>query len=283
MRAVVITGLLAVVFAVLGCGGGGDNTAPPPDNTPAKPPVNWDDQADHDWVHRSQYKQHMRHLWIDCNRIVSAGRGDLEPTWHEILASASDIKRRAEDFAEFWSEIDESGGGILECVEDEDRIGATREYQRMGAACDACHMATWSPMYLHITSEEMANWNNNKPSHPGTMIEQENPPPTLPNREAMKTLFFNYRMVELKLQNWAPEEVKEYMTPLRAEAAKRAQRWKTVAEQAGVIAGAAKSRKRDGMKEAYGTLTLACLQCHSENVGPMREIMIPMPWDGPVK
>jgi hypothetical protein len=281
MRTVVITGLLAVCFVVLGCGGAGNDAEPPP--PPEKPPIAWDDQADHDWVHRSQYKQHMRHLWIDCNRIVSAGRGEMEPTWHEIHSAAADIQRRAGDFAEFWAEIDDSGGVILECVEDEDRIGATREYQRMGAACDGCHLATWSPTYMHVTTEEMENWNNNKPSTPGMMIEMADPPPAIPNREAMKTLFFNYRMVELRLQKWEPEDLKKSMEPLRAEAAKRAARWKAVADEAGKLVEAAKKRKRDGMKEAYNKLTLTCLQCHTENAGPIREIMIPMPWDGPVK
>ena len=277
MRKVVITGLLAVCFALLGCGGGANNEAPPP---PEKPPIAWDDQADHDWLHRSQYKQHMRHMWIDCNRIVSAGRGDLEPTWYEIHSAAADIKRRAGDFAAFWAEIDESGGAILECVEDEDRIGATREYQRMGAACDGCHMTSWSPTYLHVTSEEIDNWRNNKPSTPGMSIEQADPPPAIPNREAMKLVFFNYQMVELRLQKWEPADLKESMAPLRAEAAKRAERWRTVESNAAKLVEAAGKRKREGLKEAYEAMTYTCLQCHTEHAGGIREIMIPMPWDG---
>jgi hypothetical protein len=109
------------------------------------------------------------------------------------------------------------------------------------------------------------------------------PPPAIPNREAMKLVFFNYQMVELRLQKWEPENLKKSMAPLRAEAAKRAQRWKTVADEAGKLVEAAKSRKRDGMKEAYEAMTLACLQCHTDNAGGIRDIMIPMPWNGPVK
>jgi cytochrome c556 len=285
MRKVVLTGVLAMAFAVLGCGGGGDNV----DNTsagtpgPSKPPIGWDDQGDHDWLHRSQFKQHMRHLWIDCNRIVSAGRGDLEPTWYEIHSAAADIKRRAEDFAGFWAEIDDAGGKVLECVEDEDRVGATREFQRLGSACDDCHMASWSPTYLHVTSEEIANWNSNKPSTPGMSIEQKDPPPAIPNRESMKTLFFHYQMAELRLKKWELADLQTELGKIRPEAAKRAERWKTVADEAGRLVEAAKKRKRDGMKDAYERMTYACLQCHTEYAGPIRDIMIPMPWNGPVK
>jgi cytochrome c556 len=284
MRNVVLTGLLAVCSAVLGCGGGVDvgnaNSETPSSN---KPPVGWDDQSDHDWLYRSQYKQHMRHMWIDCNRVVSAGRGDLEPTWHEIDASGADIRRRAEDFAGFWAEIDAAGGAILEAVDEDDRLSARREYQRMGAACDGCHMASWSPTYLHVTSEEISNWRSNKPSTPGMTIAQAEPPPAIPNREAMKTLFFNYQMVELRLQKWEIEDLKKSMAPVRAEAAKRAERWKTVADQAGVLVDLARKRKREGLKDAYEKMTYTCLQCHTEYAGPIRDIMIPMPWEGPVK
>jgi hypothetical protein len=281
MRKVVLTGLLAVCCAVLGCGGGGDSNNAEP--VAQKPPIGWDDQSDRDWLHRNQYKQHMRHLWIDCNRIVSAGRGDLEPTWYELHSAAADIRRRAGDFAGWWAQVDDAGGKMLECVDDEDRVGATREFQRMGAACDECHMASWSPLYLHVTNEEIDNWRNNKPSTPGMSIEMEDPPPATPNREAMKTLFFSYQMVELRLQKWEIEDLKKSMAPVRTEAAKRAERWKTVADEAGVIVEQARKRKRDGMKDAYEKMTYTCLQCHTEYAGPIRDIMIPMPWDGPVK
>ena len=283
MRKLLITGMLTVCCAVIGCGSGNTDNAPPANAPPEKTPIGWDDQSDHDWLHRSQFKQHMRHMWIDCNRIVSAGRGELEPTWHEIRASAADIHRRAGDFAGFWAEIDDAGGAVLACIEDDDRIGATREFQRLGAACDGCHMASWSPTYMHVTGVEIGNWNSNKPTVPGREIVQAEPPPAIPNRESMKTLFFNYQMAEARLHKWETAGVKESMPPIRTEAAKRAERWRTVESNAGKLVEAAKRRKRDGLKEAYEAMTYTCLQCHTEQAGGIREIMIPMPWDGPVK
>jgi cytochrome c556 len=284
MRWLILLAVLTVTCAVIGCSGGGNNDEAPAGNAPPeKPPIGWDDQADRDWLYRSQYKAHMRHMWIDCNRIVSAGRGDLEPTWYEIESAASDIRRRAGDFAGFWSEIDEAGGLVLECAEDNDRIGASKEFKRLGAACDGCHLASWSPAYLHVTGEEIDNWRKNIPSTPGMSEVMAEPPPAIPNRKSMQDIFFHYQMVELRLQKWEVADLKESMSHIRPEAAKRAARWRTVETSAGTILDLANKRKRDGMKDAYNAMTNACLACHGEQAGGLRDIMLPMPWDGPVK
>src|SRR5690606_19552455 len=148
--------------------------APTPGGAEGKPP-SWDDQSDRDWLYRSQFKTHMRHLWINSNRVASAGRGSAEPTWHEIRAGAEDIRNRARMLGGYWQQLRESTETMLECVEDEDRFGATLEFRELGAACDGCHMATWSPAYLHVTNKVVQGWLANKPTPHGVEEVDDNP------------------------------------------------------------------------------------------------------------
>lgn len=273
---------LVCVAAACGAGNGPEGNAA--DNAPTEAaPRNWDDQSDRNWRHNSQYKAHMRMLWVDCNRVVAAGRGDAEPTWHEIRAGAEDIARRADLIGGFWAEIDKQAAELLDCVEYDDRINATEAYKNMGAACDGCHHVTWPISYMHVTDGVVDRWLKNLPTH-GQMEEtDEVPPPLIPNRDSMKTLFFHYQMLELRLEQFKIEDVREQVDAVRKQAQPRAARWKTVGDNARTIAELSKKRKRDGMKEAYTSMTAACLACHGEQAGPMRPIMVPMPWDGPLK
>ncbi len=225
----------------------------------------------------------MRMLWVDCNRVVAAGRGDAEPTWHEIRAGAEDIAQRAELIGGFWAQIDKQGAEILDSVEFDDRIGATEAYKSMGAACDGCHHSTWPIAYMHVTDGVIDRWLKNLPTH-GQMEEvDEVPPPLIPNRDSMKTLFFHYQMLELRLEQFKLGDVREQVEAVRKQAQPRAARWKTVAENARTIAELSKKHKREGMKEAYTNMTTACLACHGDQAGALRPIMVPMPWDGPMK
>ena len=281
MRKVVLFCALSIFFGALGCGGGNDAA---PDNSAVgveEIPPSWDDQSNHDWIYRNQYKQHMRHLWLDCNRVVSAGRGDLEPTWIEISGAAADIQRRAELMGGFWSDILAAGEEIEYCLEDEDRMGASAEFTKLGAACDGCHMATWSPAYLHVTKGTVDRWLNNLPTAHNVNETDKNPPPAVPNREVMKKLNFHYQMATMRLEQWQPEDLNKSLAEILPEAKTRAERWKAVADSAKKLVDLANRRKRDGMKEAYGELTQSCLACHGANTGGMREILIPMTWDGP--
>lgn len=280
MRKAILFGALAIVFGVIGCSGGNEPVA---NNEPvvAEIPPSWDDQSDTDWIYRNQYKQHMRHLWLDCNRVVSAGRGDLEPSWVEIVGSAGDIQRRAEMFHGFWKQIVDSGEELQYCLEDKDRMGASAEFTKLGAACDGCHMATWSPAYLHVTKGTITRWVNDLPTEHNVNEMDDNPPPTYPNREVMKKLNFHYQMATMRLEQWQTEEMLKSIGEILPEAKIRAERWKTVADNAKKIVDLANRRKREGMKEAYNDMTQACLACHAANTGGGREILIPMTWEGP--
>lgn len=264
---------LCVACLLVACGGA-DNT----DTTPAKPAVSLDDQSDRDWRFRSQYKAHMRHLWIDCNRIAGAGRGDLEPTWHEIRASAMDVAARAKLLGGYWADIEARSGTIVECVEDEDRIGASDELKAMGAACDGCHLATWSPAYLHVTLDTMQRWLNNQPAEHGAGEVDVEPPPAIPNRAVMQGLWDRYQKAESRLTKWDPTGVKNHLEAIRPVAAERAQLWKTVGDNAEKLVALATAGKRDGMKEAYTAITAACAGCHGKQTD-QREIMAPMAWE----
>lgn len=275
---------LALVCVVVGCSGG-DNAdngiAPQPPAVAEKPPVNWDDQSDRDWLHRSQFKTNMRHMWIDSNRVASAGRGDMEPSWAEIRAGAGDIRTRASLIGGFWAKIQQHAEEALLCADDEDRIGVTNELVGLNEACDGCHMLSWSPAYLHVTEGVVDGWLAGKDTdHTANKVEQL-PPPEIPNRQAMKDLWFHTQMAELRLKNWEVEDLQAELKAILPEAKVRAERWKTVTDNAGKLVDLARARKREGMKDAYIEMTSTCLACHTQLVGG-REILIPMPWDKPV-
>ena len=238
MRKTILFCALAIVCGVIGCS---DET--PVGNEPVVEPIpaSWDDQSDRDWLYRNQYKQHMRHLWIDSNRVVSAGRGDLEPTWVEIVGAASDIQRRAEMMGGFWSQIVAAGEEIEFCLEDQDRMGTSAEFKALGAACDGCHMATWSPAYLHVTSGTVDRWLDNRLTKHDVNEMDNNPPPTIPNREAMKALFFHYNMMSMRIEQWQPDKMKESLDLILSEARIRVERWKTVASNAAKLVDLANS------------------------------------------
>lgn len=282
MRKLIVLFLLAITTAVIGCGTE-NSTGNSPAESPKKPAASLDDQSDRDWLYRSQYKSHMRHMWIDANRIVSAGRGDLEPTWYEIRASAGDIRRRAELISGFWSDIVKRIEEIEWCADDDDRMGAANEFRALGASCDGCHMATWSPAYLHVTNSIIDGWLTNQPTNHQADEQDAEPPPAIPNRETMKKLFFHYSMAEMRIEEWQPEALKKSLAEILPEAKLRAERWKTVADNAKKLEESAAARQRDGLKDAYNAMTQACLACHGVQAGYARDILIPMPWEGPVK
>jgi hypothetical protein len=263
---------------VAACSGGNE-----PGNTPEpaaeKPPVNWDDQSDLDWLHRSQFKTNMRHMWIDSNRIVSAGRGDMEPTWGEIMAGAMDIQTRANLIGGYWAKIQKHTEEALVCAEDEDRIGVTYELAGLNEACDGCHMISWSPAYLHVNDDVVNGWLKGEDTAHDVMIGQAVPPPEIANRRSMKDLWFHLEMAELRLEKWLVDDLRTELNAILPEAKLRAERWKKVADNAGKLVELASARKREGMKDAYTEMTNTCLECHAQIVGG-RKILIPMKWDG---
>jgi cytochrome c556 len=264
--------ICAIGCALLACG----KADAPAETAPAP---SWDDQSDRDWLYRSQYKTHMRHMWIDANRIVSAGRGDAEPMWAEIWAGAEDIQRRAKLLGDFWRDLDERATNILEAIEDEDRFGAAEEFRALGAACDGCHMVTWSPAYLHVTVDVMDGWLKNKPTPHGVEEIDLNPPPAIPNREVMKKLWEAYYRVELRLELWQIEDLRKQLGVMQPEFKQRTVFWKQVEDNAARIVALAKQFNREGMPQAYTAMTNACLSCHAQHAGQAREILIPMPWE----
>jgi cytochrome c556 len=278
MRKSIVFAALAALCAVVSCGNSGNGNAPAPD---AAPPASWDDQSNREWRHRSQYKTHMRHMWIDSNRIVTAGRGDAVPSWAEIWSAAEDIGRRATLIGGFWRDVDERSATILECAQERDRIGAAEEFRALGAACDGCHMATWSPAYMHVTDHILDGWLQNNPTTGVPEEMDKNPPPLIPNRTAMQKLYFDYQVLELHIESWRVEKMPENINAMREQAQKRAERWEGIAAKAKELVGLAKDKKREGMREAYSAMTAYCLNCHGEYVAEPRTILIPMPWDGP--
>lgn len=202
----------------------------------------------------------------------------MEPTWHEIRAAAADIQTRAAMFGGHWSDILANADEALICIEDEDRVGITNAMAGVSNGCDACHMASWSPAYLHVTNGIIDGWLKGKPTKTGVNEQDAEPAPEIANRRVMQELWFRYLAAESHLRSWELQGLSKELGMIQPEAKERAKRWARVAEQADLLSNLAASRKLEGMKEAYKEMTQTCLSCHARNVGG-REILIPMAWD----
>jgi len=275
-----LSATLAMAFAIAACGPGANEVANAPANT-AKPP-SWDDQSETNWLYRSQFKSNMRHMWIDANRIVSAGRGDKRPTYDEIWAGAEDILRRARGGLNFWSTIVKQTEMLQMAMDDDDRPGATEEFRALGMACDGCHMATWSPAYLHVTLHNLEAWQNNRIKLGMEMEKDDNPPPEIPHRVLMQKMWKQYQAAQLALQDWKKPQVTAETRQIAEAAKSQVAMLKMVVDGAEKLLELAKAQKSAGLADAYNTMIGGCQSCHAANAGAPRPILNPMPWEGPV-
>lgn len=281
MRRILVLALaaLAAGFVIAAC------TPLAQDNQPGKkkgPPPSWDDQSDTDWLYRSQFKSSMRHMWIDANRIVSAGRGDARPNYEEIWGSAEDIARRAKQGYNFWSSIAKTVDALHLAMDDDDRPGANDEFRALGVTCDGCHMAAWSPAYLHVTLDHMEKWKQNRIKLGLEMEKDKEPPPEIPHRVFMQKLWEQYQAAQLAMQDWKKAEAKAETLKI-AEAAKvQMVYWQQVLVSAEKLVELAKAQKKAGMADSYTAMITTCRACHAAFAGPERPVHNPMPWDGPV-
>lgn len=273
--------LAAALCAAAGCTGRSDAGNQPA--APALKPPSWDDQGDNLWLYRSQFKAHMRHLWLDSNRIVGAGRGDARPTFDEIHAAASDISQRARLLHGFWKSISDHAQMLQMAMDDDDRPGSAEELRELGLACDGCHMATWSPAYLHVTLHTIEAWKANQIKLGMEMETDNEPPPEIPNRVVMQSMWKQFQAAQAALKTWNKEEAARQVSQIAGMARTRADLWRTVWENADALVELAKAERKQGLADAYTTMTGACRTCHAAFAGPQRPVHNPMPWDGPTK
>lgn len=271
--------LLLITVACAGCVAK-DDAPPPPENRIA---ATLDSQDDTDWIYRNQFKSHMRHMWIDSNIIVSAGRGELRPTFFEIRPAAADIRARAELMGGYWRTLREQAEEMEWILEDEDRIGATESLRTIGAACDGCHIATWSPAYLHVTTNTLEHWIGNRPTPHGEDEKDAEPPPPVPNRVLMQRLWRDYQSLENGIESWDVVLAQESVNLLLPEIEIRERAWTQIAALAGEIEQAAKEEDANALKEPYLKMASHCAACHARLAGGDRKILNPMPWDGPAE
>ena len=279
MRICILTATLALACAIIA-----SCVARPDDgNAPAKPVRNeHDEQANREWLDRNQLKTLMRHMWIDSNRIWSATQGDARPPYDEVWAAAEDIRRRASDMHRHWDQIHTHLEEVLVCAEEDDRIGAAYELRTAGAGCDGCHMAVWSPAYLHVTNGVVDAWLKGMPT---PMEEDEmtrTPPPDLPFRRVMQQLWGNYQSVRTAIATWDLPTIKSETPKMIEVARKNSIWWKGVVTEAETMIRYAQAEKREdangSLKDAYVRMTGICAACHAQTVGEVREIMNPIPW-----
>jgi cytochrome c556 len=221
----------------------------------------------------------MRHMWIDANRIASAGRGDKQPNFDEIWAGAADIARRSGLMQGYWEGVRNGVQSALLALEDSDRIGAADGVRAAGLSCDGCHMATWSPAYLHVTGKVVDAWAAGKDTPPDHLESDSNPPPEIPARRVMADLWKHLQAAQQAVKAWDQPALEAALKEIERPAGSGAAYFKTVNENAAKLETAARMRKVDGMREAYTAMRAACVSCHATNAGPARAILTPLSWE----
>lgn len=270
--------ILAFVASFAGSCSPGDSYTP--DNSPAsETPVSWDEQSDSNWIHRSQYKTNMRHMWVDANRIVSSGSGDMVPNWAEVQTFSSDIRWRAENYSKHWQDLlDETEAGLF-AVEDEDRIELSGQVDAIGITCDSCHTASWSPWYLRVNEGILDKWKQDVNTPNMVADDDPNPPPQIHHRKEMHVLCDLEIEIRRARDEWDLPAMESSLQSIKQIAAARAALWRTVVTESNTIEVLARAKKSEGMKEAYGRMRNACITCHAMQVGEVREVHNPISWD----
>lgn len=270
-------GLAACLCMIAACGGSNAENVPAPVAL-TKPP-SWDDQGDRDWLYRMQFKDHMRHMWIDANRIASAGRGDKQPNYDEIWAGAADIAQRSALMQRYWEGVRDGIKEAALALEDDDRAGVARNVRSAGLACDGCHMATWSPAYLHVTNSVLDAWVANRETPADHLETDKNPPPEIPARRVMAELWKHLQAAQVAVKAWDKPALEAAFKEIEGPAGSGAAMWKKVHDNAAIIEAAALARKRDGMAAAYTAMRATCMACHVANAGSDRPILTPLAWE----
>lgn len=253
-----------------------------PDELEGRKPLIWDAQENGDWVNNMPYKADMRHMWIDCNRLVSAGRGDAQLDSDATFTTSADISRRAGKYAELWQMTADYCEELLD-FEQEVRAGDWQGYDiAMNDAwnsCNNCHLAAWAPSYLHVTDDVIRAWNSDKLTPSGVDIEVHNPPPEIPNRRTMAELNTAFELIDKCYQERTPESIDKALEGARTIiriASQRATFWATIKEQADLIK---ESKDVDEIRDAYNVMIAQCKACHAMQAGGERKIMTPLSWD----
>jgi hypothetical protein len=260
-----------------------------PDELENRKPLVWDAQENHDWLYDMPYKADMRQMWVKCNRIVAAGRGDKQPTYDEIWTASGDIARRSNKNARLWEAAVEKYEALLEDAEyarEGDWMTFLPDLKEAWNTCNDCHMAAWSPYFQHVNVGVIETWNQNRLQHKGHSMKMTDPPPSTKNREVMKELQAAFDKIDKCFLEKGGANVDknidamvEGCNAIIKVAKERAQYWRTISDNATAIRTAADNKDVDAIKAAYGVMTAQCKSCHAVNVGEVRDVMTPMTWD----
>ena len=250
----------------------------PPEST-TNPPPSWFDQSQSDWLYHSLFKMNMRMLWIDCNRVVSAAKGDGQIAFDEIEVSALGIQRRASELASFWKGVNTSLDEVHEASLDKDWLLTYEEYKGLWNACNDCHRYTWSPAYSHVTDAMLEAWLQGKHRPEMENEVDATPAPMIPNRKIMQDMNVTTYGLEKGIATRDTTRIEFEIKKLRIEVNNRIKYWGSIAEGASKMLTLAQNNESQGMKQLYSRMTSNCAACHAQTVGEVRTIMHPMNWE----
>ncbi len=282
-----------------------------PDDLEGRKPQVWDAQENRDWLYAMPYKANMRHMWIDCNRLVSAGRGDKKTEFAEIYTASRDIAQRSGNYASLWEETATRYQELMECEEDlrsDDWIIFDVNVQIAWNTCNTCHLSAWSPHYLHVTEGAINAWTSDKLTPHEGNIQIKTPPPEIQNRRSMKALLDAFALIDecnLKKDPKYVDQMLEGCKTIFQIASSRATYWRAIQKSAlemTLYSDASVDldegeldlemyasleldpdelygKDIDKVREAYGKMITQCKACHATQAGGEREVMTPLSWN----
>lgn len=259
-----------------------------PDEIEGRKPQVWDDQENRDWLFAMPFKADMRHMWIDSNRIVSAGRGDRKTDFSAIYTASSDIAQRSGNYAKLWEDAAQRYQNLMECEEDlraGDWISFDVDVQIAWNACNTCHLSAWSPHYLHVTEGSITAWTSDKLTPLEGNIETDSPPPEIQNRRTMHSLIDAFSLIDkcnLKKDPKYVDQMVEGCKTIIRIATQRGKFWRAINESAMLMklnSDPDETKDVDKVQSAYVQMVAQCRTCHATQASGERKIMTPLSWE----
>jgi len=284
-----VLGCAAVAFGVLGCvrapsnvSDGQNAPAPAPEPKP-RPEPEPDPQAEldaklKDWVAQSPMRQRMHAMWIDCGLIVRFAAGGRLVDYDWLEASAEDIARKADAFADMWEIIRDENRNMAVRAKAGEWFDAHLASQKLWSCCTDCHCEYWSPYMRGFNQETIQAWLDNgnaADDAPVGNIRLNAPPGFL---RIMFSMFGSVNATNNAIEKQDAKAVLNATKNIHTIAADQVQIWRTIEGNARAIAERAEINHTDGIREHYEKIVQTCSNCHERFVNDGRTPLNPLPW-----
>ena len=231
-----------------------------------------------EWLKQSPMRMKMHSMWIDTGLIVRYGAGAELVDYDWLEASAEDIARKADGFADMWEIIRDENRNMAARAKAEEWFDARLASFKLWSCCTDCHAENWSPATRGFTVETWTTWlenGNAAEDAPSKGIRLSAPPRFL---QLMFRMLANVRSANSAMEGHDAAGVMEATKNVHEVAAEQLEFWRGIERQARAIAALAENQRTDGIDSHYEKMTQGCIGCHDKFVADGRTPLNPLPW-----